>query len=232
MNDGAYLGAAPEFAPDPQRGALSLADLLELSRDEYVEALNTIKTTAGEMKNTIDDMLSLARLDSGMLASSGFRPVYINECLEQAAGLVQVFADNRRIKISKTVAEDIIADGDKDALTEAFLNIIENSVRYNTEGGCVDISAVKDNGQARIMITDSGPGISKNDLERIFDRFYRADSSRSTEGTGLGLSIAKAIIQAHNGTISVESEPGKGSCFTLTLPSAKRNLASDRPEIL
>lgn len=108
--------------------------------------------------------------------------------------------------------------GDKDRITEALLNIIENAVIYNKDNGSVEITALKSNGQINILIKDAGIGIKNGDLEKIFERFYRSDTSRSIEGTGLGLNIAKTIIEAHGGEIKVESEFGKGSCFTITLP--------------
>jgi signal transduction histidine kinase len=103
-------------------------------------------------------------------------------------------------------------------LTEVFLNIIENGIKYNRVGGTLEITATKNTDRAEVSIQDTGEGIREGDSEKIFDRFYRADTSRGKEGTGLGLSIAKAIVEAHGGRIKVESEPGKGSCFVLTLP--------------
>ena len=104
-------------------------------------------------------------------------------------------------------------------LTEVFLNIIDNAIKYNRPGGIVEIAAVQNKDEAEVTVQDTGEGIMKKDLNRIFDRFYRADTSRGREGTGLGLNIAKAIVEAHGGRIKVKSEPGKGSFFILTLPS-------------
>ena len=188
------------------------------TKEEYVKALNTIKTVSGTMNKLISDMLSLARLDSGILSPSNFKATSITDCLEKAVKLVGILAEKKRIKISTTFTENINILGDKNTLTEAFLNIIENAVRYNSTGGIVEISVSKNRNQARIEIKDNGPGIKEQDLERIFDRFYRVDTSRSTDGTGLGLSIAKAIIHAHNGKIEVKSKIDKGSCFIVILP--------------
>jgi signal transduction histidine kinase len=96
--------------------------------------------------------------------------------------------------------------------------VIENAVRYNKTGGSVDVSVSKNSGHFTVMIKDTGTGIRKDDMDRIFDRFYRSDISRGVEGSGLGLSIAKAIIEAHGGSIKAESEAGKGSCFSIILP--------------
>jgi heavy metal sensor kinase len=188
------------------------------TKEEYTTTLNTIKTTSGTMKKLIDDMLSLARLDSGILSSSDFKIISINDCLEKAIKLLEPFAEKNHIKINTAFTENVNIPGDESTLTEAFLNIIKNAIRYNVAGGTVEISVSKDNSQTKVMIKDSGIGIKEGDLERIFDRFYQVDTSRSSEGTGLGLSIAKAIIEAHGGKISVESKLSKGSCFIITLP--------------
>lgn len=116
------------------------------------------------------------------------------------------------------IQEDICISGDRDQLTEIFLNILENAVKYSAEGSVVEISLAKDSSEAIVKISDNGPGIDKDDLGRIFDRFYRADISRSSDGTGLGLSISKAIAEAHGGRIRAESEPGRGSSFFIVLP--------------
>ena len=190
------------------------------SIEEYTEALRTINATSDAMKRLINDMLSLAQLDSGILSASGFRAVSINGCIERAIKLTRVFADEKRINISQRHVEDIVMAGDEGALTEAFTNIIENAVRYNRDRGSVEISISKSGGQAIIEVTDTGQGIKKEDMDKIFDRFYRADSARGSEGTGLGLSIAKAIIEAHGGKINVKSEPGKGASFFISFPSS------------
>jgi signal transduction histidine kinase len=101
---------------------------------------------------------------------------------------------------------------------EAFLNVVENGVRYNREGGSVMISAVTQNGNVAITVADTGMGIAASDFQKIFGRFYRTANVRATEGTGLGLSIVKSLLAAHGGTIRVESELGVGSRFMIVLP--------------
>jgi len=188
------------------------------SKEEYTRALNIIKNTSDSMRRLIDDMLSLARLDSGILLYSDFKAISLNSCLKQAIKLAEVHAEKRNIKIHISFTEDVTALGDKNTLTEAFLNIIENAIKYNIPGGMVNISILKNISMVEIKIEDTGTGIKGHDIQKIFDRFYRADTSRSTEGTGLGLSIAKAIIEANNGEIKVKSEVNEGSCFSVFLP--------------
>ncbi len=188
------------------------------TKEEYIEALKTIKDSGKILNKFINDLLSLSRLDSGILASADFTTISINKCIQKAVQLVEILAKEKGIHISNDIKEKIDMSGNEERITEAFLNIIENSIRYNKKGGSVEISAFKDNSHVHILIEDTGTGIKNDDLEKIFERFYRVDSSRSTEGTGLGLSIAKVIIAAHGGKISVKSKFGKGSSFSITLP--------------
>lgn len=188
--------------------------------EEYIEALKMVMTVTDNMGHIIRDMLSLARLDSGVLTPADFKIIPLNDCILKAVLLTKPLADKKLIDIRTSLEEDINIHGDKDRLAEAFLNIIENSVKYNKEHGVVEVSVIKKEGHASISVKDTGMGIKEADLGNIFERFYRADTTRSMEGTGLGLSIAKTIIEMHSGNTKAESELGKGSCFTVTLPLA------------
>jgi hypothetical protein len=190
----------------------------ERSREELIETLRTIKTVSENMGKLIKDLLSLARLDSGILSPANFKNISLNECILQAIQLTKPLAERKHVSVKTLLVNDINIIGDKDRLTEAFLNMIENAVNYNKDNGAVEIATAIKNNKVNISIKDTGLGIKKEDLERIFERFYRTDASRSMEGTGLGLSIAKAIIEAHGGMIKAESEFGRGSCFTIILP--------------
>ncbi len=190
----------------------------ERTNEELVETLKTIKTVSENMGKLIKDLLSLARLDSGILSPANFKKISLNECILQAIQLTKPLAERKHVSVKTLLVNDINIIGDKDRLTEAFLNMIENAVNYNKDNGAVEIETAIKNKEVNISIKDTGIGIKKEDLDRIFERFYRTDASRSMEGTGLGLSIAKAIIEAHGGMIKAESEFGKGSCFTITLP--------------
>ncbi|HBH60183.1 MAG TPA: histidine kinase [Nitrospiraceae bacterium] len=188
------------------------------SVEEYTRSLHIIKSTSDTMRRLIDDMLSLARLDSGVLSSADFTTIPLNDCLKQSVKLAEVLAEKGGINIQTSLAEDVYVSGNLNTLTEAFLNIIENAIKYNRPGGSVNIAVSKKGGRVGIRIEDNGTGIEKNDKEKIFDRFYRGRASRNMEGTGLGLSIASAIIKAHSGEINVRSEVSKGSCFDIILP--------------
>ena len=111
-------------------------------------------------------------------------------------------------------------NGDPDRLHQVVLNLLQNAVRYNGEGGEIRLSTVSDEANAVLSVADSGMGIARDDIPHLFERFYRADKARSRAqgGVGLGLSICKSIVDTHGGTISVESEPGIGTTFTVKLP--------------
>jgi len=194
--------------------------ILQRSRtaEEYIEAIEMIKSSGNSMSGLVTDLLSLARLDSGLLSSTAFKDITLNACLEEAVNAVKVLAENNGVQIHLNCRDTISIPGAKERLTEAFLNVIENAVRYNRREGSVDIGLSGNDSHAEVMIKDTGAGIEDNDLKRIFERFFRADPARTSGGTGLGLSIAKAIFEAHGGTIKAESTIGEGSRFIINLP--------------
>ena len=130
-------------------------------------------------------------------------------------------ARGRGVDITMQGKEEVYVQGDKVRLGRVLLNLVDNAIKYTPKGGRVILSLAKKGDDAHISIKDTGIGISKEDQEKIFERFYRVDKSRSREvgGTGLGLAICKRIVEAHGGRISVESEIGKGSTFTVILPA-------------
>jgi signal transduction histidine kinase len=194
--------------------------------DEYIDALRTVRSSSQAMTRLINDLLSLARLDAGFLSTSGFAAVSIKECIDHAMTMTAQQANERQINLSVEIDETLLVAGSRIALSEAFLNLIENAVRYNREKGSVAVSAAREAGKAVITITDTGIGIRECDRARIFERFYRADTVRSRDGTGLGLSIVKSVVEAHGGTITIQSEPDRGSRFTVVLPGAENRSRS------
>ncbi len=190
----------------------------ERTAEEYIDAVKEIRAVSETIDTLVKDLLSLSRLDSGILSSKGFMPVSLNDCIRSALAMVRPFAEKRSIRVETMPGDDMAIAGNSESLTEALFNLLENGVKYNRDNGVLEVSTAGDGGQAVVSIRDTGVGIGKADAQRIFDRFYRADAARGADGTGLGLSIAKAVIEAHGGTITLESEPGHGSTFTVTLP--------------
>jgi signal transduction histidine kinase len=194
--------------------------LRERSPEEYVQAIETISSYAGKMTRLVNDLLSLARLDSGFISTHELAPVSLQECIDEAVETLRQPAREKDLRISSSVDRTFFVMATKPSLAEALQNLLENCVRYNRDGGAVTVSALQEGNQVILTICDTGMGIAQSDREKIFQRFYRAPAAQGIEGTGLGLSIVKSVIEALSGTITVQSEPGTGSCFSITLPLA------------
>ncbi len=149
-----------------------------------------------------------------------FEDMELTEILEEAQKKVANLAKQKNIKIINHLKKAIIS-GDRQSLTELFVIILDNAIKYSPKNTAVTINSAFLDNHIVIHIKDEGPGIDKKDLPHLFDRFYRADISRTSKevhGYGLGLSIARQIVNKHHGQIKVASEVGKGSVFSIQLP--------------
>jgi heavy metal sensor kinase len=174
------------------------------------------------MSRIVDDLLTLARIDEGRLDLLRSR-VDLGAVAADVAGSLRPLAEAQGIPV--TVSGDDVGaevDADREHLRRAVRNLVENAVKYTGAGGRVGVEVWRRNGEAGLTVTDTGPGIPEALLERIFDRFVRADMarSRSTGGSGLGLSITREIVEAHGGRVWAESTPGEGSAFSMGFPAA------------
>ncbi len=195
-----------------------------LGRRERVEpetlqsSLAAMQVESARMTRLVSDLLTLTRFESGQEPSRRPVPldVWLNETLDELH-LRELGASE-----SRSIEPGIVVDADPDALKQVVTNLAQNAVKY-APGAEQRWSSFRENGRAAIRLTDAGPGIPPSDLPHIFERFYRGEKARdrSTGGSGLGLAIARSIIEAHSGTIEVESEPGKGATFTAWLPLAR-----------
>jgi two-component system phosphate regulon sensor histidine kinase PhoR len=168
----------------------------------------------------IEDLLSLSRIEQeteqGKIHLTGAR---IKGILNAAVQVCSTRAEEKQITIDLFCPEDLRARVNAPLLEQALVNLIDNAVKYSGPESLVQVEAGQRNGQVVINVTDQGAGIPKEHLPRLFERFYRVDASRSRKigGTGLGLAIVKHIAQAHGGKVEVESTPGQGSSFTISL---------------
>ncbi|MEY4917798.1 MAG: hypothetical protein RL616_1711 [Verrucomicrobiota bacterium] len=185
----------------------------------YEENLATIEAchrASQRMRQLITSLLQLARLDAGQenvrRTKFDLLPV-ASECLE----LVKPLAEERGVKIILTAANTPIA-GDPEQIHQVITNLVTNAIQYNRLGGEVWVNIFAEKQSAVLQVADTGIGISPADLPRIFERFYRAEESRTSGNAGLGLSICKAIIEVHGGTIEVSSKENAGATFTVRLP--------------
>ncbi len=173
------------------------------------------------LANLVQEIIQLSRLQSTDVIKNA-QVIDLSAVIQEAIERNSVLANKRRIHISADAPAGIHVLGDQEMLTVAVKNLIENAITYSDEGKQVGIGLRKKHGVAAIAVTDNGIGMTPEQQERVFERFYRADASRSrqTGGTGLGLSIVKHVSASHLGDVQVFSRPGVGSTFTLRLPVA------------
>ncbi len=182
--------------------------------------LGKIRKHAIRMSSMIDELLELARIESGT-AELRFQPVRLGDLLRNVTDSFRDEAQKKGLDLALAIPESLPAvSGEPRLLERALSNLVDNAIKY-TPSGSVSLSVGAENGRVFCTVRDTGAGIGEEDQERIFERFYRADPSRSGEtgGTGLGLSIVKRVALAHDGEVHLESEPGKGSVFTISLPT-------------
>ena len=185
---------------------------------EYKEALGTINNTSKKMAEIIERILQASRLESKTFQMN-MENVELPGLLTDIVELIRPTAEERgvELRLEEWHGHGTVI-GDRERLIEAFVNIIENAVKYTATGGSVTVGVIDTSRYEVVRVADTGIGISDEDRDVIFERFYRVDKSREkVPGTGLGLSIVKAIIEAHHGKIEVESEEGKGTTFKVFL---------------
>ncbi|MCI0710603.1 MAG: ATP-binding protein [Chloroflexi bacterium] len=201
-------------------------NLYLLERSEEAEAKSrfaaNIRSQIFLLDNTIQDILTMSRLDT--LEELSYKPTNVNRLLRELENRLDLIIERKGVHFSLQLARqmpEIMAD--RDELDRALMQIIQNAITYTQRDGKIVVWTSANNGEVTIGVEDTGIGISDEDLESIFERFFRADRARDTAtgGTGLGLAIAKRIVEMHNGRIEVESEVGRGSIFRIKLPLRK-----------
>jgi heavy metal sensor kinase len=202
---------------------LTTAELtLRRERDpvEYRKSLGEIKTEAERMTSLTENLLMLARVDSDQLRFS-FEAIDIEELAGQVVSETVALAHDKDIRLEvKLDGQAGPIRGDRAALRRLLLILLDNAMKYTAAGGSIEVATSRGAGGLVFSVRDTGQGIDPNDLPHVFERFYRADKSRSgSNGTGLGLSIAQSIAQMHGGRIQVESTPGLGCRFDVLIPA-------------
>ena len=182
--------------------------------------LGHVRTGAAHLLQQVDELLDLARIEAGRVELQ-FESMDVGEAVPDLIAAVEPVAASKGIHIENLVEPGMVVRADRTRLRQVFLNLLGNAVKFTAEGGSVVVAASCRAAEATISITDTGIGIPFEEQSRIFDDFYQAASSATGKGAGLGLSIARQLVVRHGGSIWVESQPGKGSCFRFTLPMAE-----------
>ena len=184
---------------------------------EYEEVLSVNLEEIDKMNALVENLLVLARMDRAENELQ-LKRVDLLPLLRRVIEDARPQAELKAIALRLLASDEVSLEADESQLGRVVSNIVDNAVKYTSDRGQIAVRAVRRGASVEITVNDTGPGIAREELGRVFDRFYRAEKSRTSPGFGLGLSIVKAIVLAHQGTINVASEPGQGSTFIISLP--------------
>lgn len=211
------------------RGELEVALRSARTPGEYQETLKSALEEIERISSLVESLLMLARAESGALRMDR-RPVELAGLMEEVYWRLKTRADERSVELFMDTHGPVSVSGDRDRLRRLLLNLAENAIKYTGENGRVSLSLSQDEGRVRIEVSDTGRGIPEEEMERIFQPFYRSPDILSERGYGLGLSIARSIALAHGGELSVNSVPGRGSTFLVYLPAGEGDSAGPPPQ--
>ncbi len=207
------------------RGELEVALKRRRTPEEYQSILASSLDETKKIGKLLEDLLSLARFDTSSAALA-------REAEDISSVIKEIVDDMRHLAQPKGIEIDLISTAglmlsiDKPKIMRCFINIIDNAIKYTPENGRIAVRVAQENQSVVIVISDTGIGIPETDLPHIFNRFYQVDKSRSSQGFGLGLSIARSVIEAHGGSITVQSTENRGTSFLISFPL--RSPASER----
>jgi two-component system, OmpR family, phosphate regulon sensor histidine kinase PhoR len=190
--------------------------------EKQEQLLSRAKERTLGLLNLIKDLLDLSRIEEGKMVQYK-EPLFLGEVVEKVVEFMKTEAESRKINLRwETLLPLSKIDADRNSMEEIFTNLISNSIKFTPEGGKIILTLCDEGGFVKAVVSDTGIGIKKEYISKVFDRFFRARTpeTRGITGTGLGLAIVKSIVEAHLGSISVESEVGKGTTVTLLFPKA------------
>ena len=200
-----------------------LAGMVGQVEDAQKDMILRARERLESLLHLINDWLDMARISRGQIVDK-LKPLDLEKLLDKQVEFMKPLADEFKVRLELRPPEKkALVPGDEQSLEQVFSNLISNAIKYNKPEGSVIITLREENGTLVADVTDTGIGISREHLPLVFDQFYRVSrrEDQKIKGTGLGLAIAKKIVEAHNGTIQVTSEPGQGSTFSVRLPKAE-----------
>jgi signal transduction histidine kinase len=201
------------------RGEIELALRNPKSAEEYQQLLGSLLEEIMRLARILDDLLLIAKTEIGERPIE-LQPVDVRELVEEIADEAGLFAEQAGLSVRLGEVVDAWIDAEPLRMRRVLLNLVDNAVKYNRKNGSITLSMRREDDMIAIIIQDTGIGIPADAIPRLFERFYRvSDSERhGPKGTGLGLYLVQWIVRNHGGSITVDSEPGKGSTFTVRLP--------------
>jgi len=189
----------------------------QLTPEAYREALADCLEESERVLTMLNTLMDVAEAETGVMRLE-MAEISIPEVIQAVVDLYEVIAEEKNLTIRVDTPEQLIVKADYARLQQVIANLLDNAIKYSPTSGQITITARRENAHALISVADNGIGIPAHEIDKIWDRLYRSDRSRSQRGLGLGLSLVRAIVQAHGGTVSVHSEENNGSTFTVILP--------------
>ncbi len=188
--------------------------------EKQQEYLDDILSSGNHLLSLINDVLDLSKVEAGQIELE-IAPFSLRDALERGVVMVRERASKDGVRLALATDTEVdVVEGDERRIRQVIFNLLSNAVKFTPEGGSVDVGAAKVNGEVRVSVADTGPGLASEDHERIFEEFQQTEIGiEQREGTGLGLALSKRFVELHGGRIWVDSEPGKGSTFVFTLPA-------------
>jgi signal transduction histidine kinase len=188
--------------------------------EKQAEYLDDIISSGNHLLSLINDVLDLSKVEAGQVELE-VGPFSLRQALERGVVMVREQATVEGVQVELSAGPEVdVVQGDERRIKQVIFNLLSNAVKFTPAGGEVDVRAIRVNGEVRVSVADTGPGIAPGDHERIFEEFQQTDAGlERLEGTGLGLALSKRLVELHGGRIWLESELGKGSTFVFTLPA-------------
>jgi len=188
--------------------------------EKQKEYLEDILSSGNHLLSLINDVLDLSKVEAGQIELE-IAAFSLRDALERGVVMVRERASKDGVRLALATEPEVdVVEGDERRIRQVIFNLLSNAVKFTPAGGSIDVSAAKVNGEVRVAVADTGPGLSPDDHERIFEEFQQTEAGiEQREGTGLGLALSKRFVELHGGRIWVDSEPGRGSTFVFTLPA-------------
>lgn len=199
------------------RNLAEMALLENSQKDTQINALQTCLEESDQILKILDTIMDISEAESGSM-NIDLKVENISKLSERIIDMYQIVADEKKVKINSSIPDRLELMIDATRIGQVIANVFDNAIKFTPAEGTIDFAIFPDNNKIKIVIKDTGIGIPKEDLPKIWNRLYRGDQSRTSKGFGLGLSIAKGIVEAHHGKIELDSEPNKGTTFTIALP--------------
>jgi signal transduction histidine kinase len=188
------------------------------------DALATCLEESERILSMLDTLMDISEAETGTMTLA-LSEIPVERIVAEVTSVYEDVSDDKGITVTTSVEPGLVVTADRDRLRQMLANLVDNAIKYTPPGGHVSIAAWRDGPDVRVDVADNGPGIAAHEMPRIWERLYRGDQSRAERGLGLGLSFVRAIVTAHGGTVEVASEPGRGSTFTMKLPTTGSRLA-------